>query len=163
MKPNGRKTRDSLPVSGDEVLQLQQSLFTVFNHLISVQMLHQTRQDPTHTHTQYEQNWSNVTINQHSGKFMAERVCSELLLQCHLQCLKQQQRLCYETQMQNVSNINKATICSICFLPTERLSSWRSGPNISNTSTHMGSPFRMCLQAVWMTDSQASFRARSMR
>ncbi len=115
------------------------------------------------THTQYEQNWSNVTINQHSGKFMAEQVCSELLLQCHLQCLKQQQRLSYEMQMQNVSNINKATICSICFLPTERLSSWRSGPNISNTSTHMGSPFRMCLQAVWMTDSQASFRARSMR
>lgn len=51
MKPNVRKTRDSLPVSGDEVLQLQQSVFTVFNHLISVQMLHQTRQDPTHTHT----------------------------------------------------------------------------------------------------------------
>lgn len=116
-----------------------------------------------HTNTQYEQNWSNVTIKQHSGKFMAERVCSELLLQCHLQCLKQQQRLSYEMQMQNVSNINKATICSICFLLTERLSSWHSGPNISNTSTHMGSPFRMCLQAVWMTDSQASFRARSMR
>lgn len=36
----------SLPVSGDEVLQLQQPVFTVLHHLLSVQMLHQTRQDP---------------------------------------------------------------------------------------------------------------------
>jgi len=37
---------DSLPVSGDEVLQLQQPVLTVLHHLLGVEMLHQTRQDP---------------------------------------------------------------------------------------------------------------------
>ena len=36
----------SLPVPGDEVLQLQQPHLTVLHHLLRVQMLHQTRQHP---------------------------------------------------------------------------------------------------------------------
>lgn len=40
---------DSLPVSGYEVLQLQQTVFTVFHHFLCVQMLHQARQDPANT------------------------------------------------------------------------------------------------------------------
>lgn len=36
-----------LPVSSNEILQLQQSVFTVLHHLVCVQMLHQTRQNPT--------------------------------------------------------------------------------------------------------------------
>lgn len=38
--------QDLLPVSGDEVLQLQQSVLAVLHHLLSVQMFHETRQDP---------------------------------------------------------------------------------------------------------------------
>lgn len=43
---------DSLPVSGYEILQLQQAVFTVLHHLLCVQVLHEAGQDPTHTHTQ---------------------------------------------------------------------------------------------------------------
>lgn len=46
------KAAGLLPVSGDEVLQLQQSVFTVLHHLVSVQMLHQTGQDPAGSPTQ---------------------------------------------------------------------------------------------------------------
>lgn len=91
---HGRQARaDSLPVSGDEVLQLQQSVLTVLHHLVRVQMFHQAGQDP-------EQRHALVPPRDHASTFSA---------------------------------------------------------------THMGSPLRMCLQAVWMTDSQASLRARSMR
>ena len=92
----GTTAAHSLPVSGDEVLQLQQAELTLLHHLLSVEVLHQAGEDPTHTHT--------------------------------------------HTQLGSPH-------------PTHTLSS----------HTHMGSPLRMCLQAVWMTGSQASLRARSMR
>lgn len=45
----------SLPVTGDEVLQLQQPMLTVLHHLLCVQVLHQTGEDPTHTCAQTPQ------------------------------------------------------------------------------------------------------------
>lgn len=41
---------DSLPVSRDEILQLQQTVLTVLHHLLCVQVLHQAGQNPARTH-----------------------------------------------------------------------------------------------------------------
>lgn len=55
----------------------------------------------------------NVKINQNPGAFMTERVRSELLLQCHKQCLQQPNRLCYKKHMQIIPSVNEETVCLI--------------------------------------------------
>ncbi len=113
----------------------------------------------THTHNMNE-TWSNLKFNNILGILWQNGFVQSYY--CSVTCSALSNSKGFATK-HKPSLILIRLLFVLFVVYWQRLSSWRSGPTISNTSTHMGSPFRMCLQAVWMTDSQASFRARSMR
>ena len=71
---------DSLPVPGYEILQLQQPVLTVLHHLLCVQMLHQTRQDPAGAAAQTHVKYLTLQIYLHTDLLLKHDVCREQIL-----------------------------------------------------------------------------------